>query len=225
MRCEFRRPRNPSVRSRSSPSSAAAFGAIRATGSGAVSRPRASLGLRWHRLRIDLRRCHPSQSRQQDPIGASDRHLDIVDAVQRSKDDGRHPGPRYGSGAGSTPHRAPPRIPFSPPPQGPAGVPRLGVSALRSRRVCAWVLLAQAQTAAGMRILPKAELGFWSGKFKQNVARDRRTEDALRDMGGAFWLSGRCETRDDMALAQRLRRFLRSSDFDVGEGRGDDSGM
>ncbi len=72
---------------------------------------------------------------------------------------------------------------------------------------------------------PKSRTEYWSEKFRKNVARDRRAKGALRGMGWRVLVVWECETRDDEALAPRLRRFLRSSGFKVCEGRGDDSGM
>ena len=65
---------------------------------------------------------------------------------------------------------------------------------------------------------PRSRVRFWTEKFRQNVARDRRTEDALRSLGWQVLVIWECETRDDAAVAHRLKDFLRAADID---GRGD----
>ena len=67
---------------------------------------------------------------------------------------------------------------------------------------------------------PRSRVRFWTEKFRQNVARDRRTEDALRSLGWQVLVIWECETRDDAAVAHRLKDFLRAADID---GRGDGS--
>lgn len=70
---------------------------------------------------------------------------------------------------------------------------------------------------------PRSRVRFWRDKFSQNVARDRRTEDALRSLGWQVLVIWECETRDHRMVAHRLSRFLRAQ-----SGRNedsDDSGM
>ena len=59
---------------------------------------------------------------------------------------------------------------------------------------------------------PRSRVEFWTEKFRQNVVRDRRTEDALRSLGWRVLVIWECETRDDAVVADRLKRFLRSAD-------------
>ena len=66
---------------------------------------------------------------------------------------------------------------------------------------------------------PRSRVGFWTEKFRQNVARDRRTEDALRSLGWRVLVIWECETRDDAVIAHRLKHFLRAADID-GSGDG-----
>ena len=66
---------------------------------------------------------------------------------------------------------------------------------------------------------PRSRVRFWTEKFRQNVARDRRTEDALRSLGWRVLVIWECETRDDAVVACRLEHFLRTADID-GSGDG-----
>ena len=59
---------------------------------------------------------------------------------------------------------------------------------------------------------PQSRVEFWTEKFRQNVARDRRTEDALRRLGWRVLVIWECETRDDAVVAHRLKRILRTAD-------------
>jgi len=59
---------------------------------------------------------------------------------------------------------------------------------------------------------PRSRVEFWTEKFRQNVARDRRTDDALRSLGWRVLVIWECETRDDAVVADRLKRFLRTAD-------------
>ena len=61
---------------------------------------------------------------------------------------------------------------------------------------------------------PRSRVRFWTEKFRQNVARDRRTEDALRSLGWRVLVIWECETRDDAVVADRLKHFLRAADVD-----------
>ena len=61
---------------------------------------------------------------------------------------------------------------------------------------------------------PRSRVRFWTEKFRQNVARDRRTEDALRSLGWRVLVIWECETRDDAVVAARLKHFLRAADVD-----------
>ena len=65
---------------------------------------------------------------------------------------------------------------------------------------------------------PRSRVRFWTDKFRQNVARDHRTEVALRSLRWRVLVIWECETRDDSVVAGRLERFLRTADI---EGSGD----
>ena len=61
---------------------------------------------------------------------------------------------------------------------------------------------------------PRSRVRFWTEKFRKNVARDRRTEDALRSLGWRVLVIWECETRDDAVVADRLKHFLHTADID-----------
>ena len=56
---------------------------------------------------------------------------------------------------------------------------------------------------------PKSRVAFWTGKFAENVARDRRNEDALRGLGWRVLIVWECEARDAEAVGMRLARCIR----------------
>ena len=56
---------------------------------------------------------------------------------------------------------------------------------------------------------PKSRVAFWTRKFAGNVARDRRNEDALRDLGWRVLIVWECEARDSEAVGMRLARCVR----------------
>ena len=56
---------------------------------------------------------------------------------------------------------------------------------------------------------PKSRVAFWTRKFAGNVARDRRNEDALRDLGWRVLIVWECEARDAEAVGMRLARCVR----------------
>lgn len=56
---------------------------------------------------------------------------------------------------------------------------------------------------------PKTRIAFWTGKFKQNVARDRLVEDALRNLGWRVLVIWECETRSEPTVEALLLEFLR----------------
>ena len=62
--------------------------------------------------------------------------------------------------------------------------------------------------------IPRSRTQFWTEKFRQNVARDRRTEDALRGLGWRVLVIWECETRDEAVVAHRLKHFLLTADID-----------
>lgn len=58
---------------------------------------------------------------------------------------------------------------------------------------------------------PKSRTEFWTRKFADNVARDCRTEDALRQEGWRVIVVWECELRDPEMLSRRLDRMIRSA--------------
>ena len=56
---------------------------------------------------------------------------------------------------------------------------------------------------------PKSRTEFWAGKFAQNTARDRRNEEALRDLGWTVLVIWECEARDEESVKQSLAACLR----------------
>ena len=52
--------------------------------------------------------------------------------------------------------------------------------------------------------IPKSRTEFWTEKFAQNVARDRRNEDALRTLGWRVLVIWECETGGEEAVARQL---------------------
>jgi len=62
--------------------------------------------------------------------------------------------------------------------------------------------------------MPKTRIGFWRGKFSDNVERDRRNERALRRLGWRMLIVWECQTTDTATLCRRLRAFLSAVDPD-----------
>lgn len=56
---------------------------------------------------------------------------------------------------------------------------------------------------------PKDNAEFWRTKFDENVARDRRKERALRNLGFEVVVVWECEAADDARLIHALRPILR----------------
>ena len=54
---------------------------------------------------------------------------------------------------------------------------------------------------------PKSRVAFWTEKFAGNVARDKRNEEALHDLGWKVLVIWECETRDE----EIVRRYLEES--------------
>lgn len=67
---------------------------------------------------------------------------------------------------------------------------------------------------------PKTRVRFWEEKFEGNVVRDRRNEDALHDLGWRVMVIWECETRDRVAVAERIDSFLRGGRWEVAEKTG-----
>ena len=57
--------------------------------------------------------------------------------------------------------------------------------------------------------LPKTRVRFWNDKFRGNVARDRRNEAALREIGWRVLVIWECETRDREHVKKQLLSYLR----------------
>ncbi len=55
---------------------------------------------------------------------------------------------------------------------------------------------------------PKTRESFWKSKLEENVARDRRNEAALRDLGWRVMVIWQCETKDLEGVAARIKSFL-----------------
>ena len=58
---------------------------------------------------------------------------------------------------------------------------------------------------------PKSRTDFWTSKFAENMARDRRTVDALCQADWKVVIVWECETRNIDALATRLKHAILSS--------------
>ena len=56
---------------------------------------------------------------------------------------------------------------------------------------------------------PKSRVPFWTEKFKKNVAHDRRSEEALRNLGWRVLVIWECETQDEIALQSCLLKHMR----------------
>jgi len=55
---------------------------------------------------------------------------------------------------------------------------------------------------------PKSRVEFWKTKFKENAARDKRDQAALRAAGWNVVVVWECELRDLDSLAVRLARDI-----------------
>lgn len=55
---------------------------------------------------------------------------------------------------------------------------------------------------------PKSNVGFWTEKFGQNVARDSRNKRALRRLGWRVFVVWECQAADRAALTKRLAAAL-----------------
>ena len=55
---------------------------------------------------------------------------------------------------------------------------------------------------------PKTRVRFWEEKFEGNVARDRRNEIALQELGWRVMVIWECETRDQNTVAERIVAYL-----------------
>ena len=67
--------------------------------------------------------------------------------------------------------------------------------------------------------MPKTRVDFWTTKFFQNVARDRRNEDLLSAAGWRVITIWECETRNREELDRKLRSmFNRAGDISAVDG-------
>lgn len=57
---------------------------------------------------------------------------------------------------------------------------------------------------------PKTRVEFWTEKFERNVARDRRKEVALREMGWQVLVVWECETKSVETLSAKLVQYLQT---------------
>ena len=62
---------------------------------------------------------------------------------------------------------------------------------------------------------PKSRTAFWTEKFARNVARDRRNEEALRNLGWQVLVIWECEMRDEENVRQNLSARVHCSDWDL----------
>ena len=52
--------------------------------------------------------------------------------------------------------------------------------------------------------IPKSRVEYWTQKFRRNVTRDRRNEEALQTLGWRVIVIWECEVRNEKRLEQRL---------------------
>ena len=62
---------------------------------------------------------------------------------------------------------------------------------------------------------PKSRIEFWTDKFARNVARDRRNEEALRDLGWRILVIWECETKDEEHVKQSLAKYIHRDNSDL----------
>jgi DNA mismatch endonuclease, patch repair protein len=55
---------------------------------------------------------------------------------------------------------------------------------------------------------PKSNIEFWKGKFKNNVARDKRVRRELEGMGWRVAIIWECETANPESLREELKELL-----------------
>ena len=60
--------------------------------------------------------------------------------------------------------------------------------------------------------IPKSRVRYWTEKFSQNVARDRRNEEALRDVGWRVVVIWECETGDKQLVERKLASSVRHNE-------------
>lgn len=91
-----------------------------------------------------------------------------------------------------------------------AGLPGKPDIANKSRRWAIFVHGCYWHGHEGCRLatVPKTNREFWVEKIKQNQARDRKKEEALRELGFLVETIWQCETVDEEKLRTRLCRIL-----------------
>jgi DNA mismatch endonuclease (patch repair protein) len=62
---------------------------------------------------------------------------------------------------------------------------------------------------------PKRNLAYWLPKLERNVQRDLRNRDALAAIGWRVAVLWECETKDNIALAQRLETLFATTTDDT----------
>lgn len=55
---------------------------------------------------------------------------------------------------------------------------------------------------------PKSHVKYWKDKFRKNVARDKATEKALRELGWDVLVIWECQTKHVEELSEKLSVFL-----------------
>lgn len=57
--------------------------------------------------------------------------------------------------------------------------------------------------------IPRSNVAFWRDKLKRNRRRDEVVLEKLAESGWDVLVIWECETKDDEALAEKLKRFLK----------------
>lgn len=63
-------------------------------------------------------------------------------------------------------------------------------------------------TKCALARLPKSRLDFWVPKLTENRNRDIRIQRRLRKLGWRYMTIWECQLRNEMRIAERLKRFL-----------------
>jgi len=63
-----------------------------------------------------------------------------------------------------------------------------------------------------MASTPRTREDFWQTKFEANMARDRRNETSLKQLGWRVEVIWECETKQATRLFDRLKTLLASGD-------------
>ncbi len=87
------------------------------------------------------------------------------------------------------------------------GTPDIAFSA-RKKVVCVHGCFWHAHPGCRFATVPKTRHGYWTAKLARNRERDVAHETRLAEMGWQCDVVWECETRDAVALLDRLRRFL-----------------